>query len=507
MLNKYETDISINKEVLNNLPKNNVKNQKKYQEKLQELIITYNNNLKLVEEEMKQREEKYQDCKINELVDLTNTKKENMYNNLYILDNTTPYEKSNLSKLLYDLDNFFDNDLESVNNIINQIILIFKNINIDLTIKDFNYTYYVNLYMTKFLENKSMEELKLCFEDIYFKAPTLFKQISLNFKYLYYTNIKKFLDYYKSLENNMLENTNLKDIYNKFFNLNDEYFNLVLEDKYTITNKLLSGEFNIKNYTKENIINTFKLFINKDITEDELINYKDILLKLLKSLTEYQGYLKYSFIIDDLKNKYNDKDKYKNISNSKYKELSKKQNSLFKLNKKINRLMFGRFKNKNKANILITTSINIINELEKLYVEYEETLFLEKFLNLDVDVNIFDLLNISLGSYTYLIKIFKQEYSDLTRDEIELEINKYIRFIRETKFTVLNHYLVNDSNELDYIIVDKYNLLGLDLNKDSLKNDLDNLILNARIILNYFPINEKINLDNINYLINIRKEK
>lgn len=505
MLNKYETDISINKEVLNNLPKNNIKNQKKYQEKLKELTNTYNDILKLIEKEMHIREEKYQDFKINELINITKTKKENLYNNLYILDNTTPYEKSNLSKLLYALDNFFDNDLESVNNIIKQIILIFKNINIELTIKDFNYTYYVNLYMTKFLENKSQEELKLYFEDIYFKAPTLFKQISLNFKYLYYTNIKKFLDYYKTLENKMLENTSSKEIYNKFFNLNDEYLKLVLEDKYTISNKLINGEFNIKNYTKENIINTFKLFINKDILEENIINYKDIMLKLLKSLIEYQGYLKYSFIIDDLKNKYNNKDKYKNISLNKYKELNKKQNNLFKINKKINKLLYGRFKNKNKANLLITTSINIINELEKIYIEYEESLFLETFLNLDIDVNIFDLLNISLGSYTYLIKIFKQEYSDLTNEEIELEINKYIRFIRETKFTVLNHYLVNDSNELDYIIVDKYNLLGLDLNKDSLKNDLDNLILNARIILNYYEINEKINLDNINYLINIKK--
>ena len=505
MLNKYETDISINKEVLNNLPKNNIKNQKKYQEKLKELTNTYNDILKLIEKEMHIREEKYQDFKINELINITKTKKENLYNNLYILDNTTPYEKSNLSKLLYALDNFFDNDLESVNNIITQIILIFKNINIELTIKDFNYTYYVNLYMTKFLENKSQEELKLYFEDIYFKAPTLFKQISLNFKYLYYTNIKKFLDYYKTLENKMLENTSSKEIYNKFFNLNDEYLKLVLEDKYTISNKLINGEFNIKNYTKENIINTFKLFINKDILEENIINYKDIMLKLLKSLIEYQGYLKYSFIIDDLKNKYNNKDKYKNISLNKYKELNKKQNNLFKINKKINKLLYGRFKNKNKANLLITTSINIINELEKIYIEYEESLFLETFLNLDIDVNIFDLLNISLGSYTYLIKIFKQEYSDLTNEEIELEINKYIRFIRETKFTVLNHYLVNDSNELDYIIVDKYNLLGLDLNKDSLKNDLDNLILNARIILNYYEINEKINLDNINYLINIKK--
>ena len=361
MLNKYETDISINKEVLNNLPKNNIKNQKKYQEKLKELTNTYNDILKLIEKEMHIREEKYQDFKINELINITKTKKENLYNNLYILDNTTPYEKSNLSKLLYALDNFFDNDLESVNNIIKQIILIFKNINIELTIKDFNYTYYVNLYMTKFLENKSQEELKLCFEDIYFKAPTLFKQISLNFKYLYYTNIKKFLDYYKNLENKMLENTSSKEIYNKFFNLNDEYLKLVLEDKYTISNKLINGEFNIKNYTKENIINTFKLFINKDILEENIINYKDIMLKLLKSLIEYQGYLKYSFIIDDLKNKYNNKDKYKNISLNKYKELNKKQNNLFKINKKINKLLYGRFKNKNKANLLITTSINIIN--------------------------------------------------------------------------------------------------------------------------------------------------
>ena len=167
----------------------------------------------------------------------------------------------------------------------------------------------------------------------------------------------------------------------------------------------------------------------------------------------------------------------------------------------------SQLKNKNKANLLITTSINIINELEKIYIEYEESLFLETFLNLDIDVNIFDLLNISLGSYTYLIKIFKQEYSDLTNEEIELEINKYIRFIRETKFTVLNHYLVNDSNELDYIIVDKYNLLGLNLNRDDVKNNLDNLLQNALIILMYYPISEKINLDNINYLLEYEKIK
>ena len=358
--------------------------------------------------------------------------------------------------------------------------------------------------MNNFLENKSFAELRLCFEDIYFKSPTLFKQISLNFKYLYYKNIKQFTEYYKKQENELLNDKTKKDIYKEFFVLNDSYQTSLLEDKYTLVTNLLNGKLNFKNYYKEEITKTFKLFIDKELTDDDINNLKPTISNLLKSLYEYQGYLKYSFIIDDLKKKYQEKDKYKNISSSKYKELLKKQNGLFKNNKKIKRLLRKRVPDRIKINNLINISLGITDELDNLYLEYEENLFLELFLNTNLDTTIFDVLNISLASYVYLVKIFKMQDEEIDNETLNLQIEEFIKFVRETRFTVLNHIKLDSNYDLDCIIIDKYNLLGLNLLKDSLKNDLDNLILNSNIILNYYYVTG-INLDNINYLIECDK--
>ena len=204
---------------------------------------------------------------------------------------------------------------------------------------------------------------------------------------------------------------------------------------------------------------------------------------------------------------YQDKDKYKNISNTKYKELNKKQANLFKINRKINSLLKKRVVNKNKVNALVTSSLEITEELEKLYLEYEDNLFLEKFLNLDENSTLFDMFNLCLGSYNYLLKMFKSQDESLEIDAINLEIEKFTRFIRETRFTMINHIRFLDDKDLDYIIIDKYNLLGLNLNREDVKNNLDNLLQNAMIILMYYPISEKINLDNINYLLEYEKIK
>ena len=278
-------------------------------------------------------------------------------------------------------------------------------------------------------------------------------------------------------------------------------------DEKKLLDKFLNGEINPKNYTKEEVLKVYKNFLNKDLTDDDLIDLKDIILKLYKSLKEYQGYLKYHFLLDDMQKLYQDKDKYKNISNTKYKELNKKQANLFKINRKINSLLKKRVVNKNKVNALVTSSLEITEELEKLYLEYEDNLFLEKFLNLDENSTLFDMFNLCLGSYNYLLKMFKSQDESLEIDAINLEIENFTRFIRETRFTMINHIRFLDDKDLDYIIIDKYNLLGLNLNREDVKNNLDNLLQNAMIILMYYPISEKINLDNINYLLEYEKIK
>ena len=148
--------------------------------------------------------------------------------------------------------------------------------------------------------------------------------------------------------------------------------------------------------------------------------------------------------------------------------------------------------------------MGITDELDNLYLEYEENLFLELFLNTNLDTTIFDVLNISLASYVYLVKIFKMQDEEIDNETLNLQIEEFIKFVRETRFTVLNHIKLDSNYDLDCIIIDKYNLLGLNLLKDSLKNDLDNLILNSNIILNYYYVTG-INLDNINYLIECDK--
>lgn len=506
MINEVLKDIEVNKELLSNLPKNNIKNRNKVLEKITSLKEIYTKKNQELSKEMDNRYTTYNNYQVNPQIEINNTNKTSLFNKLYLLDEKSPYEKSNLSKLIYDLENFYNNDLVSVNEIIKKIIDVFKEIGINLTIIDFDYTYYVTIYMTNFLENKEFEELRICFEDIYFKSPTLFKQISLNFKYLYYKNIKKFNTYYEAKAKELLNNKTKKDIYKEFFLLNDTYQISVLEDNYTLVNKLLSSELNFKNYYKEEILKTFKLFINKELTDDDINNLQGTISNLLKSLYEYQGYLKYSFIIDDLKKKQQERDKYKNIASSKYKELLKKQKSLFKTNKKIKRLLGRKIPDRVKINNLVNLTLNIIDELDNLYLEYENNLFLESFLNTNSDTTIFDILNISLTSYSYLIKVFKINNEDLSDFDLDLEINKYIKFVRETRFTILNHIKLDSNDDIDLIIIDKYNLLGLDLSKDSLKNDLDNLILNSSIILNYYSI-RKINLDNIDYLIEYDKLK
>ena len=60
MLNKIQEDIEVNKELITNLPRNNVKNAKKVLEKILELQNDYQIKLQDVIKEMDSRFNKYQ---------------------------------------------------------------------------------------------------------------------------------------------------------------------------------------------------------------------------------------------------------------------------------------------------------------------------------------------------------------------------------------------------------------------------------------------------------------
>ncbi len=456
MINDFKEKLEVQKEVLEALPRNNKKNEKIYISKVIEILNDYKEIKKITESEIKKRKKRYesldQDPKIDEI-----NKKIDYYKQLLPLINpySSSYEKSNLDKILYELGHFYETDLEKVNEDIEKIIKIFDYIGIKLEPSNFNYSYYSSKYMTKFLENK--EDLKKYFEELYWKCPDIITHITLNFKYLFYQNKKKFDLFYNS------KRIELSTIKEKYENLYIEKENHIKNNAFLLQQSFLDNKYNINDYTIDKINKAYKSIVNeekKDLIKNEVI-------KLYNNVIEYKNYLEFKSLIDKLKDLYKEKDKYKNIYQNKKKEIDKIEKNLFKKNKNL-------YKIKNEKKFELTNNLinNNILDLKQKYDELEYNYFLEQIMNLDESATIYDLFILSLSNYNYLIK---QE---------EIDIIKLKTFITNPRINILKNILINDNKDISMLIIDRYNLFGFDLKKEQLEqSNIDNLIKDLEIIL------------------------
>jgi hypothetical protein len=93
---------------------------------------------------------------------------------LYVVQlssNTSNSFKLNIDFILASI-----NDLTSLEDLNSKIALFinrFKEFGINLTIEDFKYTMFTEMYMKKFFENSDYDSVKDTFEDIYFKCPDI----------------------------------------------------------------------------------------------------------------------------------------------------------------------------------------------------------------------------------------------------------------------------------------------------------------------------------------------
>ncbi len=189
MKEQYVNNINTHKEVLNALPKNNEKNIKAYKNKVSELLILYKQDLTSIIEEIDKRSKHYLSLGKDEKIDSINTELTSLLTMLSITNKyNSSYEKSGLDKILYQLGHYYTINLDLVNNNILKAIDIFKNVELNITAKDFNYSYYTKKYIKKLLSLDNQkdtynEELKQTFEDIYWKCPDIINHITINFKY------------------------------------------------------------------------------------------------------------------------------------------------------------------------------------------------------------------------------------------------------------------------------------------------------------------------------------
>ena len=512
ILEKIETD----KEVLSTIPRNNKKNIAKYIQALQELQEEYNNVSQEVYDELNKRYKKILSVKTKRDIEEERTEIEEVSNLLDVIGTIkTPYEKMGLDKRIYRLGRFYKENLESINKEILECINKFKKVGINLSADNFEYSIYVNEYMHTFfneLNDINSEVVKNKFEEIYWKCPDLIIHIELNLRYIYMINQKNIYKYYENRKTELLKIINIEadKVEEKFFRLKKKYDEDISSDKYLLIQSFLNGTLDYKDYEDKKIMDEYLKLVPQTLMENGSKRaIKEITqnsIKFLNSLYEYKNYLKFQYIFDDIKTKYQEKEQHKNSYNETKKEISIKEKKLDKLNKKMNGK--GLFNKKNKKEQQTAEYNALILEIKNLYKKLDnDEIYVKIIDNLTDSSTIYNVLKFASQFSTYVTECSKKNNPSITQEEIEQNILELQEFLNNPYNTIIKNITILEEKNISIIISDRYKLLNFTIEKDDINPDnLDNLIDILRKIKNYYYIQKsEINLDDMRFICEFKK--
>lgn len=499
MIDKITDEIAEIRENISILPHTKKADKKKYTEYLAKNITDYKEKEEYIKEEIIKRKTKYleivQNPKIKELANL-----EPDYNKIMCLSPlTSSLNKMGLDINLFKLKYYYKNNINEVNIAIKTIIKIFKEVGLTLTLDDFNYHKYVKEYM-KMVFTKNIDEKTLYteFEKIYWACPEIITIIRLNFYSIYFNNKKQIDAYYTKT----YKEENLNIYIDKLIKQQKEYDTLTHSDKRFIIDKFLNNDLLLNDYTETNITKLFNRYLNDKENEH---NY-DNLLKLLLNLKEYKEFTEYKIILETIVSLYKDKNTYQNLYNNKLKEISKNESELFSLNKKLNKK--GIFKPKeNKQRELSLKIDTILETLNTEYNELEEISIKDQiYNNIKDDTDLKETLEIISINIKYFYDFYKEEYTDLTIEELIKLINKLKKYLYTNNLNIISNVKIVDNENICQNITDHYSLLNINITESDLEEDIDTTIKNINTIITYYDI-QKLNLDinKIEFLVQVPK--
>ncbi len=498
MIDKINAEIEQINSNIDILPTNNKKNIGKYTEYVSECLDDYNGRLKECEEEINRRKElivnEYESVPLNEYeINID-------YNELKLSDiRCSSNEKMNLNYLLYKLNNSSSEGLNIINQIILDIIESFRNVDIVLTEKDFNHTESVNLYIKTLLNAK--DEIQNVFNDIFFKEPNIIKQITLNVWYLYYKNKSKIDSYYKTKYSNF-DFHNFISLYRNALN---EVESIRHSNKKYIYNLFINNELDIDEYIDDNKMKSLSSSLLLDETNprnyENLVNYK-------KTLLEYKGYIKYQFIVSDLKELYNHKEEYKNLFNNKLKEIFKEEKKLFSLNKKINKKGIFKLNGEKLANAKLNREKSI-NTLLTLYSELDELAIKDVIIKyFTSETNYYDVIKLATYNFNYLINLLQKQGEEITIDVINDTLFEIQKYIYDRIVDIIDNIVLLDEKDISEMISQKFKLNGIKVDEEKINSDqIDKVVYSIdKLLIHYDICNLKMDLAAIEFVIDSRKE-
>lgn len=508
--------IEANKEVLSTMPKNNLKNINVYQEKLEELEEEYKKYQKDISNRLQRRYQNATRKAPNKEIENLQTRLKTISYILELLDEEkTSYEKMGLDRAIFTISRYYKENLENINEQIQFCIDKFSKVGIQVSLDDFDYSIYVKDYMKIFFQelekgNVNSERLKEKFEEIYWKCPDLIVHIELNIRNIY---LKKEVLIDKFFEKEKIEKLKRFDVTSKEVRKTNVELKKQLLDKKAvepglIQEKFLSGNLNTKNFTKEKIDADIAKILPKDIAEnlDSNEEAKSNISKFLNTLYEYQNYIKFKFIVDDIKQYYQERDNYKKSYTTTKKEIEKLEKKLKRLNKKATRR--GLFGIKKKEYKQTPETKELIQTIREKYKELDMNKFYNKiYTELNKDSTIYDALKLADSYYFYLTSCIIKNFKNIQPEEIEEKVKELDDFLSNPYNTIINHTSITEENDLSIIIKDRYKLLSFIVEKEDLGiNNISSLISrleNIQIAINMKKANLKI--EDIEQLCEIKK--
>ena len=489
-------------ELLQVLPRTNIKNSREYRKKALVMKQEIQEQREKVIKEIKKRYLGIIVSDENQEITILKDYLDNSERNLLYLN---PYndacEKMNLSEILYDLRKFYKNDLSKVNNDIKIALDKFNAVSVNLTEKDFKYGKEVETYMKVFflVEDKNSKKIQEVFDKLYWKCPDLFEYINLCLRHLYSKNKKSF-EKYCSSQVKGLEVTKEEEHYK---NMYANYLQQTSSDIKVLQDKFLDGKLDIKEYDDSKVE---KLKASLLMKEDENDNQIGNILKLSYSLYEYKNYLEFKNVIDKVKAIYQDKTN-KNLTKSLIKSINKCEKKICKANKKI-KIRKALFKAKAKTDKFYTIINKNLVELKDLYKNYDEAKFKEIVATrLNDNSTILDLLKIVSSFKIDFGKMLKEENEEITNQEILLKLKQLKEFILYPHNNIINNTSIIDNKDIVTIVLDKYKLMNIKLTSEQLEDSsIDSLIsLVDKILINSYIKDSSQSFEKLNDACDLKK--
>lgn len=496
MMNNFlefiEKDINAKKTLISTLPTKTNTNKKKFNENIDIIHEKYDEYRSSVRNYLlaKSRSLSIKDGDTTEIEKL----KERIValgNVKFLLNPSNSYlEKMGFDDLLYQINNYYVFNFNSLNDIINNFLDKFALVGVKLTSDDFNYTCYVHEYMSSFLEvrynkTKNYEKVSEIFEQIYWVNPEIVEHIALNFRKLIRKNERVFNAYISKTQKEVMHENSINNYAECLAKLQSTYVELNMANKEDITDVIELAKNNtidINHYFDGHKVKTtaFDSLIPETVDREDKDSMNRIyraLEKLKLNIDEYNSYLEFIPLFNDFKNEYEkflavDPKKYDNKElKSLETEIKSKEDELEKINRKISSGKPGlfEFKNDNALKQLKISSVQKAKELHGLYLKYDKEYFKDKVLSiLSKSFTISDLLNLYY-SYDYFKKLaIKEVYNLKDYNEIIKYSNTFDNFAMDPTNLIVDGIFVFEESNIPRIIANKYRLNNIKIDESDL---------------------------------------